>query len=151
YALGLVMGELYKQALAQTERIENKQLMERRKKEVEKRYLEQALFYLKACVGNEVESPEYVKGLIAFYEKSYEDALDNARRAFEHTHWLYEAKVLEGNIHTVFGDKKREKGDYDGAIKEYEEAGQAYLIAIEMGRSDSTIYLGEGQRWVSIM
>lgn len=151
YALGLVMGELYKKALADIERIENKQILGDRKKEVEKKYLTPALFYLKTCTGNQTESPIYVEGLIAYYEKFYDDALNKSQQAFEQSPWLYDAKKLEGDIYTVYADNNLEKGNYEGAIKGYEEARKAYLIAMEMGRSDSMVYFGEGNRWLSIM
>src|SRR5262249_32251971 len=88
YAFGEVVGELDVKALEDVERIGDKQLRELRKKKVEEEYRLPALRYLKAGGVVQAESGAYVEGLIAFYEKRYEEALENARQAFDQVPWL---------------------------------------------------------------
>src|SRR5262245_56973321 len=68
YALAIVMGHLYRRGLLAAERIENKQLREARKRDIEKQFRDPALDYLNRSRGAETPSPEYVAALVAFYE-----------------------------------------------------------------------------------
>ncbi|MEW6736270.1 MAG: tetratricopeptide repeat protein [Acidobacteriota bacterium] len=151
YALGQVMGNLYLKGLEEAQRSSSKEARAMRVKEAESNYRKPALEYLKSSVGIQVESPAYIEGLIAFYEKRYDEALQKAEQAFQQIPWLYEAKKLAGDVHLVIGIEKQDKGDNEGALADYEQAGKAYSEAIAIGESDATVYEGEGTRWIQVM
>src|SRR5262249_51477627 len=67
YALGLVLGRLYDRALSDAPK--------ERAGEIETRYLRPALASMKRSRGGRLESPSYLEGLIAYYQKDYDAAL----------------------------------------------------------------------------
>src|SRR5262249_27629451 len=107
--------------------------------------------YLRASGEAEVESPLYVEALIAYYEKHYEDALKKAQEAFKKVSWLYEAKLLEGDVYLALGNEKRERGDYQGSVMEYDRCGESYNAAMEIAHSDVTVYEGECEKFLQLM
>ena len=150
YALGKVMGILYQGALRDAELIRNKVLREEQKAKLEKELRDPAVAYLKMARGR-VESPAYVEGLIAFYEKRYKDALNKAVDAYKQAGWTYEGKKLEGDLYLQSGRELENKGEYEKAKNDYEKAGAAYQTAIELGRSRADIYLSEAEREIAIL
>ena len=106
YALGLVLGELYKAALEEAQRIPDDQKRKAYIQESETKYLAPALDRLtyKGGPAVQVESPLYLQALIAFYSKRYEEALAKTQEAFSAAPWLYEAKKLEGDIRSAQGN-----------------------------------------------
>lgn len=151
YALGQVLGELYKIALDDAQKLNNREARETRIKEIENSLREPALNYLIASNGAQVESATYIEGLIAFYEQDYEQALKKANDAFEEVPWLYEAKKLAGDTYVLMGDQYHRKGEFVSAQRAYEQAGEVYKLAIDMARSDASIYEGESSRLASLM
>ncbi|KAF0211852.1 MAG: hypothetical protein FD167_5333, partial [bacterium] len=128
YALGQIMGALYQKALEETSQITNPDIRKSREREIEKEYRNPALEYLRKSKSLVAVSPSYVEGLIAFYEKKYNEALEKSQQAFEQTPALYEAKKLEADIYLQIGSDKQEIGDYKGAKEDYQKAGQAYKV-----------------------
>ena len=55
--------------------------------------------YLKQSRGAAFETPAYAEALIAYYEKKYDEALKKTMAAFNEIPWMYEAKILEGDIY----------------------------------------------------
>ncbi|MEW6737797.1 MAG: protein kinase, partial [Acidobacteriota bacterium] len=151
YALGQVMGVFYQKGLVETQRIADKGLREARKQELERNYRTPALTYLKASGSVKTEATAYVEGLIAFYEEHYDEALQKAAIALQQAPWLYEARKLIGDVYIVMGGIKEMKGDYQSAIADYTQAGKAYQAAIEMARSDATLYKGECGRCLEMI
>jgi len=143
YELGLAMGELYLKESEIVSRIDNKELREARKNEIEETYRKPAVHYLKQAGEIRHESKDYIYALIAFYEKKYQEALGILQAAMKHapegTPWLYEANILEGNIYLDIG---LEKTDYEEAMEIFSRAEQAYQRVIEIGESDIRGYMG---------
>jgi eukaryotic-like serine/threonine-protein kinase len=155
YALGQVMGNLYRKSMEEAERIASKELREARKKKIEKDYREPALNYLNeymaSSTGVQKEEAAFVQGQIAFYKKEYGTALSMAKEAYEQAPWLYEARKLEGDVYIALGKDKIDTGDYEEAISNFDKAGEAYARASEIGRSDAMVYTGDGERWIQVM
>jgi serine/threonine-protein kinase len=143
HSLGLALGALYQKALEEALRIETPAIREKRIAQLEKTLRDPALEHLRAARGESTEPSFYVEGLIALYEKRYDDALEKARQAFEQAPWLYEAKQLSGQIHATLGRQGWDKGDRDGARIHYDRAARAYSEAVEIGRSDPRLYEAE--------
>ncbi|MEW6367653.1 MAG: protein kinase [Acidobacteriota bacterium] len=140
YALGLVMGALYQRELKKTERIEDQQRREVRRKELQKMYGAPALNYLKQSRGTEAETPYYVEGLIAFYEGRHPEAHGLAEKASSRVPWMYEAKFLQGEILAAQAFEQRRKGDYKGALLDLASAENAIMAGIRIGQSDPRGY-----------
>lgn len=143
YELGVVLGELYLKESEIANRIDNKELREARKKEIEKIFREPAVHFLLQAGQIRDKSRNYIVALIAFYEKKYQKALGILQAAMknapEGTPWLYEAIILEGNIYLAIG---REKTNYEEAMEIFSRAEQAYQRVIKIGESDIRGYVG---------
>jgi len=143
YELGLAMGELYLKEGEIVNRIDDKDLREARKNEIEETYREPAVHYLKQAGEIRHESKDYIDALVAFYEKKYQEALGILQAAMknarEGTPWLYEANILEGNIYLAIG---KEKTDFQEAMEIFSRAEQAYQQVIKIGESDIRGYVG---------
>ncbi|KFE62623.1 serine/threonine-protein kinase [Hyalangium minutum] len=149
YALGRALGELYRRALEDTRRISSPE--ERRKKvaQLDQELREPALRHLRAAMGERLEVPEYVEGLIALYEGHHEVAIARAKAAFAKAPWMYELKKLEGDALFAEGSKYRHDAafDYEKMKGYFERAAQAYQVASEMGRSDPSLHRAECELW----
>lgn len=148
YALGQTYGYLYLKALRDTGRIKISLLRQARLKQNERDFRLPALSYLKKGSGALIDSSAYVEGLIAFHEKKYPLALQRAEAAFQQVRWLYEAKKLQGDILVTRATERQNAGDSKAALEDVAEAGKAYRLAMEVGRSDPVVYESECNRLV---
>src|SRR5262249_37057296 len=148
YALGLAHGRLYQRALEELHPTGDKKRDAARRAEIERAHRDPALRFLKEArmQGAAVEAPEYGEGLIALYEKRFDDALALARKARERVSWLFEARRLEGDIHLISARDHYWSGNADGAREEFGAAGVAYRAVIEVARSDGLAYRGDCQQ-----
>ncbi|MGE5236625.1 MAG: protein kinase domain-containing protein, partial [Acidobacteriota bacterium] len=151
YALGLTFGALYQKALEDAQRITIPELREAKERQAEASFRAPALAYLKQAQGAVAESADYPKGLLAFYEGRWQEALARARRAFAAAPWLYDAKKLEGDVLVAEGGDHQEHGDVEAAGESYRQAGDAYAAALAIARSDSALYESECSRWTHVM
>ena len=150
-ALGLALGELYKEGIEEAHRIADKELRDARRRELEEERLAPALRHLTASDEAEVEPPLYIEALIASYRHEHGAALEKARAAFDQSPWLYEAKKLEGDILRERADERCDAGKPDEAFPFYERAREAYAEASRIARSDPSIYEAEASLWLQIM
>src|SRR5262249_3686966 len=116
----------------------------------ENEFRDPAVAYLKKAEGS-ADSPAYLEGLIALYEKRFDDALKKSREASSQTPWSYDAKTLGGKALAGMAQKLFEKEDYKGSIQQNELAGVAFARASELGRSRPDIYLSDCERWGNIL
>jgi serine/threonine-protein kinase len=146
YELGRALGELFLKESEKANRIDNKELREARLKEVEKTFREPAVGFLSQAGQIQDESQDYIAALISFYEKKFTKALyilqGAMKKTAEGTPWLYQAKILEGNIYLEIG---RGKNNYDEAMENFSRAEQAFQQVIRIGESDVRGYIGLSQ------
>ena len=140
YALGRALGERFQQALEEARRQGDKTWVEKRRKELEAQYLQPAVQELEKSRGGTLDSPEYLEGLIAFYRKQYDLALEKAKTAFAKYPWLYEAKALEARVYSTNGIHLCDSGGYADGASMYELSIGGYKEAIDIGRSDVIVY-----------
>jgi hypothetical protein len=142
-ALGTALGALYRQAIEEAQRIENKALRDARTAEIDRALRDPALTYARASGEPGAPMPAYVEGLIALYEKRYHDAAQKAREAFAGTPSLYEAKLLEADAGTLVADQQYSAGEYADSLAGHQRARDAYRAASDIARSDAAVYAGE--------
>ena len=150
YSLGRTLGELYNKHFKEVQRRSGKQ-MQAEKQKIDKKYLEQALVYLRQSNGLQSESKYYGEGLLAYYSQQYELALQKAQEALTKEPWLYEAKKLQADVFFAYGLGKQKRGQYEEARSDYRRAAELYHEAAEMARSDSSIHSAEADMWVQVM
>lgn len=151
YALGFTLGQLYQQQLEAAQRIENRAQKEATLKEIQMKYRQPALNYLRKSEGLHPALQEYAAGLIAMYEEKYPEALEKAKSAQQKLWWLFEAGKLEADVRMALGLKDYDRGNYDSAAKHYSEAGKSYETALKVARSEPSLYESDCWRWVQTM
>ncbi|MCP4156429.1 MAG: protein kinase, partial [bacterium] len=139
YVMGLTLGHIYKRELDRIH-LSAKQYKKYEKDRLEAKFLKPALEFLKKSWGTKSESPRYLEGVIAFYEKRYMDAMVNVQTAFTACPWLYEAKCMEGEILQAMGNDKKDRGELNGALVDFKRAEAVFRKAIRIGESDPQSY-----------
>jgi predicted Ser/Thr protein kinase len=146
WALALVLGDLYRdQLLLDVERRSPEQ-RESRRRELEQRYRDPALAYLRQAEGPDVPAPPlYVKALFAFYEGQHDAslaALDAMGRAQP---WFYEAPLLRGDVLLARATQRWQQGDRVSSQADLDASRQAYATAIATAESEPATHYALGQ------
>ncbi|MCB1032601.1 MAG: hypothetical protein KDD47_02055, partial [Acidobacteria bacterium] len=147
-ALGKVLGKLYAQRLEETLRLKDPQLRESRRRELQERYRNRALEFLRQSGSNELESPSYLSGLIAYYDDRLEEATRRAAQAQQEAPWLPDGFLLEGDAALALAIGHGEKGEYAEAEARFSQAFEAFGRAQEMTPSDPVPYESACEAWL---
>ena len=145
YALALGLGHLYRQSLLAAERLEQPELRDAKKREIEQQYRDPALTYLAQSQGAEVPSTEYVAALMAFYAGRFDEALQHLDAIGSGLPWFYEAPELRGDILMARALSLRDRGDREPARRDLAAGREAYAAAGAIGRSVSAVYESLGK------
>lgn len=138
-ALGLSLAMLYRDKLQEAERLYGKESLENRKRMLEKQYRDAALTYIHQ--GNtSPEMTESIDAILAFLGKDYSHAMEKADSAARKLSWLYEARMLEGDILVSMASEQNASGNTDVARKRFDEAKAKYLEAAAKAQSDPDVY-----------
>jgi serine/threonine-protein kinase len=148
YALGRVLGELYRRELDDARRSGDKSYFQRRKEELAREYLAPTLSHLQRCAGVDTIPAPYLQGLIHFYNGRYDEALASAKIARDKISWLYEAEELSGDVFMARALDGKDRGDNDQADRDFAQAVAHYEAAAEIGRSDHTLYEALAEAWI---
>src|SRR5262245_51746840 len=135
YALGKTLGILYQQAVADADHLSNEPMKKRVIQDAETKYAQRAIHFLTKA-RSFAESPSYVEGLIALYQKRFDEALQKTSEALKSTSRPYEVMKLEGDIYFAMGRDSIENGNQSSGLNSYMLAGKAYEGAAESARSD---------------
>lgn len=141
YALGLVYGRRYQQELTALRGIGDRTAREQARQRAQETLREPALQLLAASRGAASAVPQYLEGLIAFYEEDSEASLAAAAQALEAAPWLYEAEILRGDVFAHAANGYRDVGNRESAEQAYASAAEAYERATTIAASDVTAYL----------
>jgi serine/threonine-protein kinase len=140
-ALGRALGERYGAALAEARRLADPAARDARRRQIETRFREPALHYLRAGQGGAADAPALTAARIAFYEERHEESVAQARAAVAAIPWLYGAFRVEGDAELARAAEAERRGDYDRAAAGYEAAETAYRKAAAIGESDPETHL----------
>ncbi|ATB36472.1 hypothetical protein CYFUS_001887 [Cystobacter fuscus] len=144
YALALVTGHQYQEQLLEAERLRDAERREARKREVERRYREPALAWLRQSEGAEVPSTAYVAALLAFYENRWDEALSLLDTLGTELSWFHEAPTLRGDILQARAMRNWNLGEHERALADFEAGRKAYAQAAASGESVASIYTAQG-------
>ncbi|NOK16346.1 serine/threonine-protein kinase [Corallococcus carmarthensis] len=145
YALALVTGHEYQARLLEAERLRDPRRREARVREVERRYREPALSWLRQSEGAEVPSAAYVSALLAFYEGRWDDALARLATLGPGFSWFHEALKLRGDILQARAMRHWNQGEREAAAADFEAGRKAYAEAVASGESVAALYLAQGE------
>lgn len=148
YALGFVLGKHFEQAMYEARLSGGGDWAKKQLKEIEPKYLLPAIESLQKSRAVKLDSPRYLEGLIAYYQRDYEAALENAGAALKQAPWIYEAHKLAGDVHLERALQARDSGKYEEAEKEFAGAVKSFEAAAAIGQSDGEVYEGLAESWV---
>ncbi|MCE9672080.1 protein kinase [Myxococcus stipitatus] len=136
WALALVLGDQYREKLLLDVERRNPEQREARRRELEQRYRDPALAYLRQAEGPDVPAPPlYVKALFAFHEGRLEEALGHLDAMGNTQPWFHEAPLLRGDVYLARGTQRWTQGDSAGAQADLEAGRKAYAAAIATAES----------------
>jgi tRNA A-37 threonylcarbamoyl transferase component Bud32 len=150
-ALGLTLGALYQKKVSEVNRIKDKETRKKNLLAVQKEFRDPAVRYLRQTPELGSQSREYGEALLAYYEENWDAALRLARQSSEKFPWLYEAKILAGEVFEQKGDKASQEGNFDLAKKHYQEGAKNYAMAEETCRSNAALYQNQCSLWRAVM
>ncbi len=134
--LGLSLVALYRAGLQEADRLTDKKLREHRRTALAQLYRAPAKAALLAGAGATTEPAAYVEALIRFCDEDLDGAAKVAQDALLEAPWLYEARILLGQIHRERGLHHRANGDDAGAVIEFALSEAPLRMAVQFGRSD---------------
>ncbi|HEX5749497.1 MAG TPA: protein kinase [Archangium sp.] len=145
WALALVLGHLYQEQLVEVERRGPEQ-REARRREIQQRYRDPALAYLRQAEGPDIPAPPlYVKALLAFFEEHHEEALAHLDGMGHTQPWFHEGPLLRGNILLARANQRWSQGERDGAQADLDAARRAYASAIATAESAPAVHFSLGR------
>lgn len=148
YAFGFVLGKHFEQAMAEARLSGTGDWAGKQLKELEPKYLSPAIAALLRSRATKLDAPQYLEGLISYYQRDYDAALKQAAVALQEAPWLYEASKLAGDVHLEKAIRARDTGHYEDAETAFAESVRAYEAAASVGQSDSEVYEGLAEAWV---
>ena len=137
YARGLVLVRAYQRALERARGLKDADERKAAVDDARRRFREPALVFLTQSAAAATAAPEYVSALLSFLEGSAEAALTQARAAVARLPWLYEARLLEGELRREEADRASDPAARERAMAAAEAALQD---AIRRGESDPRAY-----------
>ncbi|MCY1082822.1 protein kinase [Archangium sp. miwbw1] len=141
WALALVLGHLYKEQLLQEVERRSPEQREARRRELQQRYRDPALAYLRQAEGPDVPAPPlYVKALLAFFEDHHEEALAHLDAMGGTQPWFHEGPLLRGDILLARANQRWSQGDRPGAQTDLDAGRQAYASAIATAESAPVVH-----------
>ncbi|QRO01881.1 protein kinase [Archangium violaceum] len=145
YALALVMGRIYQAQLLEVERLRNPEQREARRRDIERRYRDPAIGFLRQSQGAGVPSSRYVDALLAFYEDRLEEALGHLDAIGGGTPWFYEFPQLRGDILVARASRRWNTGQREAALADFEAGRKAYATAAAIGESVPSVSQSQGE------
>ncbi len=150
YAYGLAVGHLLHQQMTDVQSISDGEVRRLREHALREQ-AEEAIRLLRASRDTGFAVAEYPQALLAYFEQRYDDALGLARRAAEKESWLYEARILEGDVLRTQGYRYLSRGEYPEARALYQQADAAYRLAGAIGESDPRVDEARCELWGQAM
>jgi eukaryotic-like serine/threonine-protein kinase len=150
YALGLSLGAIYEDELAQA-RVLRGEALKSRLEQIDNELRKPAVEYLQRAKGAAIETPAYGEALVAYLQQNHALALKKADEALAAVPWLHEAHRLKGEARLALGSAARDAGNFDAARQEYDRADTDYRRAITVARSDVASYEGLAKVALNVM
>lgn len=142
YDLSLALVARYREALAAAPRLRDPDLEAAQRRQLDEKYRQPALAFLAQAQGAHLQAQDYAGAQIAFLAENYAEALAKARAARQRIPWLYQASLLEGEVHLERAAAALQSGDLQKSAEALEEGRQAFRAAVGQAPSDPAGYVG---------
>jgi len=140
-ALGLALGELYRQGLEEAAREPSGDARTALEADLQRTFRDPALDYIRLAG----DAP-LLKGLLAFFEGRNGDAEYLAAAALAADPTSFEALKLQGDAALAAAEAAFQRGQVQEAEQASARAGKAYKQAMDLARSQPAIFLAEAKR-----
>ena len=147
YARGFVLGKHFEQAMYEARLAGGGDWATKQLKDIESKYLVPAIVSLQRSRSMKFDAPQYLEGLIAYYQRDYVVAIKQADAALVEAPWMYEASKLAGDVHLERALQARDSGRYEEAELEFAGGVKSYEAAAAVGQSDGEVYEGLAEAW----
>ena len=144
YARGRALGQVYAKALEKARLLQDPVLRESRIRDLEETLREPAVELLRRGRGSLLDPHRFQEGLLAFYDRRWNEALMLADEAVGSAPWFYEARSLQASVYL---DRARLERDPVQALAALDEAGRALDAAAHTGPSDPGLRSLQARRW----
>ncbi|MBL9005580.1 MAG: serine/threonine protein kinase [Myxococcales bacterium] len=149
-ALGQVLLEKYRRGLEQLSLLSDPALQAKQEAELAECCLTPGLAHLENGLAA-TESPTYVQGLIAFYQRDFALALSLAKQAQALTPWLPEPLRLEGDIYHAQAVSEMAAGRRAEARQHLDLAALRHAAAVAIAGSDASLHAAEAHDFLRTM
>ena len=144
YARGRALGQVYAKALEKARLLQDPVLRESRIRDLEETLRDPAVELLRRGKGSLLDPHRFQEGLLAFYDRRWNEALLLADEAVGVAPWFYEARSLQASVYL---DRARLEREPALALAALEKAGRALDLAAHTGPSDPYLRDLQARRW----
>ncbi len=141
-ALGQVLLEKYRRGIEQLSLLSDPKTHAKQEAELSACCLEPGLSHLESGLIA-TETPTYIQGLIAFYQRDYGQALQLAKQAQALTPWLPEPLRLEGDVYHAQAVAEIAAGRLPDARQHLDQAASRHAAAVAIAGSDASLHAAE--------
>ncbi len=145
-ALGQILAHQYEQALWEARQIKNSEMRSAEEQRAEQELKLPALGLLRKAQTTKPGRLELVLALIHRLEGDFEQSFEQCRAARLSAPWLYESYGEEAQALLNRADAEVAGGQMEEALADIEAAGERIEVGLDIGRSDSSLWLLEYQR-----
>jgi len=143
-ARGRALGELYHRAVEEARRGGDKKWFADQEKQLAAQYLTPALSELDRA-RDSPDTGGLLEATIALYRHDYATAKAKSLDVARTTPWLYESTKLAADAVYAAAAVEVDRGNYDVARPQLDEANRLYMQAADAARSDATMYEAAAQ------
>ena len=140
FALALVLGRQYQEALLEAGRIPSREQREARLRRIEAQLRNPALGFLRQARGADLPSPAYLQALLALYEGRLDEALERLKALSDELPWFYEAPLLRGSLLQARAWSWWNQGQPEKAQADFAAGRLDLATAAASGRSAPAVY-----------
>ncbi len=144
YSRGRALSQAYSKGMDAARAIQDPQLRRTRILELEENLRAPAVALLREGQGSQLDPPGFQEGLLALYDRRFEESLRLAQEALKGAPWFYEARRLEGEVHLARARQEQDPARILGAL---DRAGKAFAVAATVAPSDPNLWDLQSRRW----
>jgi len=144
YSRGRALSQAYTKAMDAARAIQDPQLRRARTAELEESLRAPAIALLRQGQGSLLDPPGFQEGLLALYDRRFEECLRLAHEALAGAPWFYEARRLEGEVHL---ERAHLEQDPSRILSALDQAGMALASAATIAPSDPNLWDLQSRRW----
>jgi tetratricopeptide (TPR) repeat protein/tRNA A-37 threonylcarbamoyl transferase component Bud32 len=151
WAYGVAMGRLYEREVEELYWVAGQRTRTTRRLDLDRQLRDEAVSLLGLSEGTEGVPDAFAEALIAHYEDRAEDALALAQVSLEAAPWFYEARMLQGAVHSQLARTALSRGSSAAAADAFRHAGEIFRDVTGIAPSDPESYAATCRMWRDVV